>query len=301
MTEAEQSFRSLHAQTYEDLMRFVRRRVPPSDAEDVLAAVFTIVWRRLDQVPADARPWLFAVARNVLANQARWRVRHGVVDVRMVVAGERGEPDATGGVVRAERPPARRGRVLVLAAGAVLAAGLVAVPSLGPGGSEAYASWTPTPRTVAGGQVLSQAQACLGERPDVADIVLAEQRGEATLLIARRRDGELMACTILDPDDGVAGAEVLDRSADRPGPARVSIQSMGATGDRHWYSEVIGRVGAGVTAVDVVLPDGAAVRASATGGWWAAWWPGHEGGEVDTVRIVVHTAAGQQTYRPSQL
>lgn len=97
MSPAERRFRELHAATYEDLSRFVRRRVPPSDAEDVVSTVFTIAWRRLTDVPADdARPWLFGVARKVLANQSRWRMRHGVVDVRMVVAaGESVEPDGS--------------------------------------------------------------------------------------------------------------------------------------------------------------------------------------------------------------
>jgi RNA polymerase sigma factor (sigma-70 family) len=43
-----------------------------SDAEDAVAEVFLIAWRRLDDVPADkARTWLYATARRVLANQAR--------------------------------------------------------------------------------------------------------------------------------------------------------------------------------------------------------------------------------------
>jgi RNA polymerase sigma factor (sigma-70 family) len=84
LSSAEQRFRHLHAEAYDDLMRFVRRRVPADDAEDIVSTVFMTVWRRLDDVPADARPWMFAVARNVLANQARVRLRHGVVDVRMV-------------------------------------------------------------------------------------------------------------------------------------------------------------------------------------------------------------------------
>lgn len=85
--------------------------------------------------------------------------------------------------------------------------------------------------------MLPQAGACLRERPGPTDIVLAEQRGNATLLITRRRDGELVACTILDPDDGVAGAEVLDRTTDMPGPAGASIQTMSAAGDKAWHSE----------------------------------------------------------------
>ena len=97
MSSAEQRFRALHAEAHDDLMRFVRRRVPADDAEDIVATVFMTVWRRLDDVPADARPWMFAVARNVMANQARVRLRHGVVDVRMVTDTESWQPDAAAG------------------------------------------------------------------------------------------------------------------------------------------------------------------------------------------------------------
>ncbi len=97
MSPDEQRFRALHAEAYDDLVRFVRRRVPADDAEDIVATVFMTVWRRLGDVPADARPWMFAVARNVMANQARVRLRHGVVDVRMVTAGEPCQPDAAAG------------------------------------------------------------------------------------------------------------------------------------------------------------------------------------------------------------
>jgi DNA-directed RNA polymerase specialized sigma24 family protein len=43
------------------------------DGEDAVAEVFLIAWRRLDDVPDgdQTRPWLYAVARRVLANQAR--------------------------------------------------------------------------------------------------------------------------------------------------------------------------------------------------------------------------------------
>ena len=53
----------------------MRRTQALADAEDVTAETFTIVWRRLDAVPADPLPWLYAVARRVLANHRRGRSR----------------------------------------------------------------------------------------------------------------------------------------------------------------------------------------------------------------------------------
>ena len=49
------------------------RRTPTlADAEDVAAETFTIAWRKIDAVPAEEPlPWLYAVARRVLANHRR--------------------------------------------------------------------------------------------------------------------------------------------------------------------------------------------------------------------------------------
>ncbi len=49
----------------------VRRTPTPLDAEDAAAETFTIAWRKIDQVPDDALPWLLGVARRVIANQRR--------------------------------------------------------------------------------------------------------------------------------------------------------------------------------------------------------------------------------------
>ena len=45
---------------------------PAQEADDLTAEVFIVAWRRLDYIPADAElPWLYAVARRVLANARR--------------------------------------------------------------------------------------------------------------------------------------------------------------------------------------------------------------------------------------
>ncbi|MBN2622188.1 MAG: sigma-70 family RNA polymerase sigma factor [Acidimicrobiales bacterium] len=51
----------------------LRRTTQPADAADVLAEVFLVAWRRLDDVPAapEARLWLYGVARRVMANHRR--------------------------------------------------------------------------------------------------------------------------------------------------------------------------------------------------------------------------------------
>ncbi len=91
----EQRFRDLHVDTYADLLRFVEWRVPASGAEDVVSTVFLTAWRRLAEVPEDARPWLFAVARRAMANQTRGWLRRRVLDVRMVSEIEHGQDDGS--------------------------------------------------------------------------------------------------------------------------------------------------------------------------------------------------------------
>lgn len=87
----EDRFRDLHSATFPDLWRFVRRRLAADRADDVVSAVYLVAWRRLADIPDDARPWLFAVARNTMANQARAAGRRASLDVRMVL--ERPEQD----------------------------------------------------------------------------------------------------------------------------------------------------------------------------------------------------------------
>jgi RNA polymerase sigma-70 factor (ECF subfamily) len=84
--EREQRFREIYDAVYVDVLRFVRRRVHPTHAEDVVGDVMLVAWRRLDDVPADpsaARAWLFGVARKVLQNTRRREQRRDAVAVRL--------------------------------------------------------------------------------------------------------------------------------------------------------------------------------------------------------------------------
>ncbi len=55
------------------VLAYAMRRTPTlGDAEDAAAETFTIAWRKIDAVPTtEPLPWLYAVARRVLANQRR--------------------------------------------------------------------------------------------------------------------------------------------------------------------------------------------------------------------------------------
>lgn len=94
--ERERRFRALYDAVYVDLLRFVRRRVHPTHAEDVVSDVMLVAWRRLDDIPADlspARAWLFGVAHKTLQNTRRREERNHAVAVRLAEV-RRGPADA---------------------------------------------------------------------------------------------------------------------------------------------------------------------------------------------------------------
>lgn len=85
----EERFRLLYADAYDDVLRFVQRRIEPDRAEDVVAEAMLVVWRRIDEVPTedgDARAWVFGIARNCLLNSHRTRHRHDALAVRLAHA-----------------------------------------------------------------------------------------------------------------------------------------------------------------------------------------------------------------------
>jgi RNA polymerase sigma factor (sigma-70 family) len=52
--------------------RYLLRRGAGDEADDLLAEVFVVAWRRLDAIPPEAElPWLYRTAWNVLANHRR--------------------------------------------------------------------------------------------------------------------------------------------------------------------------------------------------------------------------------------
>jgi RNA polymerase sigma factor (sigma-70 family) len=79
-------FSELYRARYEAVLRYALRRTDPETARDVVAETFLVAWRRLDAVPADqaqATPWLYGVARNVLANANRSQRRTDRVTAKL--------------------------------------------------------------------------------------------------------------------------------------------------------------------------------------------------------------------------
>jgi len=73
-----EEFSDFYRAHFDEVMRYALRRTDPETAKDVVAETFLVAWRRLDAVPTDsgmASPWLYGVARRVLANTTRARLR----------------------------------------------------------------------------------------------------------------------------------------------------------------------------------------------------------------------------------
>ncbi|GAB3093831.1 RNA polymerase sigma factor [Isoptericola nanjingensis] len=68
---------------YPDVLRFVQRRTDRDVAEDLVAEVFAIAWSRWADVPSEVRPWLFGVARNVVAEDRRSHGRRNRLALRI--------------------------------------------------------------------------------------------------------------------------------------------------------------------------------------------------------------------------
>ena len=71
---AEARFSRLYRDHEREILRYaLRRSAEPEDAADVVAETFLVAWRRLGEVPVggEARLWLYATARRVLANHQR--------------------------------------------------------------------------------------------------------------------------------------------------------------------------------------------------------------------------------------
>jgi RNA polymerase sigma-70 factor, ECF subfamily len=70
-------FERLADEVYEPLQRYVRRRSDPDTVDDIVSDTMLTLWRRLDDVPPNARlPWTYGVARRTIANHRRAASRH---------------------------------------------------------------------------------------------------------------------------------------------------------------------------------------------------------------------------------
>jgi RNA polymerase sigma factor (sigma-70 family) len=116
-------FEAFYVAHFQEIAAYVRRRVPTEDADDVVAQVFAVAWRRFGSVPAapQDRLWLFSVARNSVADQQRSARRRLRLHSRLAAEAQAGpmpEPDPRYEPIRAAisalRPADREALQLVL-------------------------------------------------------------------------------------------------------------------------------------------------------------------------------------------
>ncbi|MGY0056435.1 RNA polymerase sigma factor [Streptomyces sp. LZ34] len=98
------AFDTAYREHYWAVSRFVARRLDgePGEVEEVVAEVFAVAWRRRRDLPESPLPWLYAVARNCLANAVRGRGRYRRLLARL------GHHEATGGQRTVASPDAER-------------------------------------------------------------------------------------------------------------------------------------------------------------------------------------------------
>lgn len=86
-------FEAVYRELYAPICGYTLRRVrEPEDAAEVIAETFATLWRRFDRCPQgdELRPWLFGVARRVIANQRRGERRRSALGERLVENLDRG-------------------------------------------------------------------------------------------------------------------------------------------------------------------------------------------------------------------
>ena len=101
--EAEERFRQIFVEGYPVLQRYARHRgLAQPDADDLVAEVLTVAWRKLGAIPvADPVPWLIAVARNVWRNNLRAGARRNRLLARLPPPEPVAAPSERGGVAAA--------------------------------------------------------------------------------------------------------------------------------------------------------------------------------------------------------
>lgn len=94
-TDRRRRFEAVVDEVFEPLQRYIRRRIEPDYADDVLSDVLMTAWRRLDDAPPDrVLPWCYGIARRTLANARRGRRRHLKLVKRLEAEPQTGlEPD----------------------------------------------------------------------------------------------------------------------------------------------------------------------------------------------------------------
>ncbi|GAA3119349.1 sigma-70 family RNA polymerase sigma factor [Planomonospora alba] len=75
MTSDQERFTTIYDECRQRVWAYVVSRAGRQVADEVVSETFAIAWRRFDQMPQNALPWLLGVARNVLRDSIRAEAR----------------------------------------------------------------------------------------------------------------------------------------------------------------------------------------------------------------------------------
>ena len=81
----DQKFRGLYDRYFVAVRSYCLRRLPVSEVNDAVAETVLVVWRRIDDVPAESavRPWIYTIAKNMVRNANRSLRRRARLNLRI--------------------------------------------------------------------------------------------------------------------------------------------------------------------------------------------------------------------------
>lgn len=81
--EHEAQFTRFYKRFYPRVLGYALRRIQPDLAHDVADETFLVAWRRWDEVPGNALPWLLVTARNVISDLVRRNQRQDAIAIAL--------------------------------------------------------------------------------------------------------------------------------------------------------------------------------------------------------------------------
>ena len=162
--------------------------------------------------------------------------------------------------------------------------------------AELVGAWRAGPLQLGDPQIAVVSDACAAAARDQlgsaeADLptAIVDARGEGYTTAILADQTRAIQCLGRIDAAGTATIDGIDRLAPsavtQVADGKIGLTSLVALDDRDGgRMYVLGRAGPNATEVDVHLDDKSVVSASIAGGWYAAWWPGHQRAtEIDAV------------------
>jgi RNA polymerase sigma-70 factor, ECF subfamily len=83
VSESQGDFERVFNDCYEQVLRYVARRVAADAVQDVVSDTFLVAWRRHGDLRGEPLPWLLGIARRVAATQRRGTARREALGERL--------------------------------------------------------------------------------------------------------------------------------------------------------------------------------------------------------------------------